>query len=129
MKTYAKYLLSVVLATCFVTIVVAGETLKDFEEVQGRSYHSEFYTENNCGSCHDNNPPTTFPADFACLDCHDLENLVETSTRPEEDKWQNPHNNLHYGKEVPCMECHGEHQTREPLCNECHTFKYPKHKN
>lgn len=129
MKTYAKYLILNMLATCFVTIVVAGETLENFGDVKGRSYHSELYTENSCDSCHDNNPPSTFPADFSCLDCHDLENLVESSARTEEDKWQNPHNNLHYGKEVPCMECHGEHQIREPLCNECHTFKYPKHKN
>jgi hypothetical protein len=129
MKVYAKYLLLIALVFGFTAAAVAGETLKDFGTVQGRSYHSDFYEEKSCDYCHTNTPPTTFPADFVCLDCHDLENLVKVSARPEEDKWQNPHNNLHYGKDVPCMECHGEHQTREPLCNKCHTFNYPEHKN
>lgn len=128
MKTYIKYLMLAMLAICFAGTSMAGETLKTFGEIQGRTYHAYLYAQNACDSCHDDSAPTTFPADFACVACHDLEELVEATARAEEDKWQNPHNNLHYGKEVPCMECHGEHETREPLCNECHTFKYPKHK-
>lgn len=129
MKTSVKYLLIAVVLGGFATISLAGEALQQFEAVKGRTYHADLYEANSCDACHDNSVPSGFPADFVCLDCHGLENLVETSARPEKKKWQNPHNNLHYGKDVPCMECHGEHQVREPLCNECHKFAYPEHKS
>jgi len=91
-----------------------------------RDYHEMVY-DSGCKSCHDQGTKT-YPSDGSCLQCHDVEELVEQTKRSEEDKWQNPHNNLHYGKELPCVECHGEHQPKQPMCNNCHTFKFDKHK-
>lgn len=128
MKTYLKYMLLALLALTFPGTSLAQETLKNFGDMQGRSYHQALYAKKACDACHGTKNPTSFPSDMACVSCHELEKLVQTTARPEEDKWQNPHNNLHYGKDVPCMVCHGEHETREVLCKDCHTFKYPKHK-
>ena len=88
------------------------------DDIKGKPYHEGL----ECTDCHADENPTTFPADFVCVDCHDLDELVATTSRSEEDKWQNPHNNLHFGKDVPCMECHGEHQQMKPLCEGCHSF-------
>jgi hypothetical protein len=109
-------------------ICVAGETLQQFGEKKGRSYHADLYDGNSCDSCHDNAKPKAFPKDFACVECHDTDELIQATARPDDEKWQNPHNNMHYGKDVPCMECHGEHQESKPICAGCHTFKYPKYK-
>ncbi|MBT8039681.1 MAG: cytochrome c3 family protein [Gammaproteobacteria bacterium] len=92
----------------------------------GRVYHSDLYESGSCDACHDQKG--RFPSDFSCTSCHDLEALVETTARPEDEKWQNPHNNMHYGRDVPCMECHGEHKEGEILCAGCHHFEYPNYK-
>jgi hypothetical protein len=106
----------------------AGETLEQFDDAQGRSYHADLYDGPSCDACHENAEPSAFPPDFVCLDCHDGKDLVETTARPEDEKWQNPHNNMHYGRDVPCMECHGEHQESKLLCAGCHFFEYPNFK-
>ncbi len=128
MKAYRKGILFAVLFVFIAGTAMAGETLKQFGDIQGRTYHQDIYDSKACDSCHNNKTPVAFPADDACLKCHDLEELVTSTARTGEEKWQNPHNNLHYGKEVPCMECHGEHEARKPLCQGCHAFKYPKFK-
>ncbi|MDO6613225.1 cytochrome c3 family protein [Shewanella sp. 1_MG-2023] len=96
------------------------------QAVEIRAYHQDVIGK-DCKACHDNGIKQ-FPSDQACQQCHDVDELAETTARSEEDKWQNPHNNLHYGKELPCQECHGEHKAKEPICRDCHTFKYDKHK-
>lgn len=108
--------------------VIAGQTLQQFDEVKGRSYHADLYADKSCDSCHAQAEPSTFPGDFTCLECHDSDDLIKATARTDDEKWQNPHNNLHYGKDVPCMECHGEHQESKPLCAGCHSFEYPKYK-
>jgi len=90
-----------------------------------REYHQSVY-ESGCESCHDQGPGM-YPSDDTCLQCHDIDDLVEQTVRSEEEKWQNPHNSLHYGKELPCVECHAEHMPKQPMCNNCHSFKYDKH--
>ena len=95
------------------------------QAIEQRDYHKEVIGK-DCKACHDNGIKQ-FPSDQACLQCHDVDALAEQSARSEEDKWQNPHNNLHYGKELPCVECHGEHVAKKPICSDCHTFKYDKH--
>ncbi|WP_136795520.1 MULTISPECIES: cytochrome c3 family protein [Desulfosediminicola] len=128
MKTRLKIVLIAACALFVAGSVFAGETLKQFGDTKGRSYHADLYDGESCDSCHNNAKPETFPADFACFECHDGDELVEATARPADEKWQNPHNNLHYGKDVPCMECHGEHQESKPLCAGCHSFEYPNYK-
>ncbi|MGB3223735.1 MAG: cytochrome c3 family protein [Desulforhopalus sp.] len=129
MKPLLKVLIIAVAALFAVGTSFAGETLQQFEDKQGRSYHADLYDGGSCDSCHENAKPTAFPPDFVCYNCHDADELIQATSRPEEEKWQNPHNNMHYGKDVPCMECHGEHQERESLCVGCHSFDYPGYKN
>ncbi len=93
----------------------------------GQPWHQEAY-DTGCKTCHDNGIKN-YPSDQSCLSCHDLEELVDATSRQGDEQWQNPHNNLHYGTETPCMECHGEHiQNKQPMCMDCHTFKYPEFK-
>ncbi len=128
MKPQLKVLLIVVIALFATTASFAGETLKQFGDKKGRSYHADLYDGKSCDSCHTNSKPTTFPGDFSCLECHDQDELIQATARPDDEKLQNPHDNMHYGKDVPCMECHGEHQESKPLCAGCHSFKYPSYK-
>ena len=128
MKPQLKVLLIVVVALFAAGTSFAGETLQQFGDIKGRSYHADLYSGNSCDSCHAKAKPTAFPPDFVCFDCHDGEELIQTTSRPDDEKWQNPHNNMHYGKDVPCMECHGEHQESKPLCAGCHSFDYPNYK-
>jgi len=124
-KTFLIALIAILMTgSCF-----AGETLQKFGDQDGRSYHSDSYESDSCDDCHANSEPETFPADFICMDCHDGEDLIEATSRPEDERWQNPHNNLHYGQDVPCMECHGEHEQKKPLCAGCHSFKYANYKD
>lgn len=79
----------------------------------------------DCKVCHDQGMKLP-PSDKSCLQCHNIDDLVKKSKRSADEKWQNPHNNLHYGKDLPCIECHGEHVKKQPLCLNCHTFKFEK---
>lgn len=125
MKQNVRILLILSTALFAAAASIATETLQQFDEVKGRSYHASLHKRNSCKSCHDSSNTSDFPADFVCLKCHDGQELIQATSRPEDEKWQNPHNNLHYGTDVPCMECHGEHQESEPLCDGCHSFDYP----
>ncbi|SHH96194.1 cytochrome c3 family protein [Ferrimonas marina] len=93
------------------------------QAVEVRGWHDGL----TCQDCHDQGIKK-YPSDQACLSCHNVDDLAEATAREGKDKWQNPHNNLHFGKETPCTECHGEHQPKEHLCAQCHTFDYPDHK-
>ncbi|GLP95461.1 cytochrome c3 family protein [Paraferrimonas sedimenticola] len=106
----------------------AGDTLVDQGQVDGRTYHQKMYDKQNCKTCHGVKAPTSYPADDACVKCHKVDKLAAKTERQGDEKLQNPHDNLHYGKDVPCVECHGEHTSKEPLCSDCHTFDYPKFK-
>ncbi|WP_286339148.1 cytochrome c3 family protein [Ferrimonas sp. YFM] len=108
--------------------IKADASLTDQGMMDGRSYHQKFYKKDNCKVCHGTNAPSHRPADDACLKCHKADKLAKKTARKGDELWQNPHNNLHYGKEVPCTVCHGEHEAKQPLCNDCHTFKFTKHK-
>ncbi|TKB58724.1 cytochrome C [Ferrimonas aestuarii] len=103
-----------------------GDSMTKMGAKHGRVYHEMNY-DDGCKSCHDQGMRKR-PSDTACLECHDRDDLAEATAREGDEVWQNPHNNLHYGKEVPCIECHGEHQAKRPLCLDCHTFKFDKHK-
>ncbi|WP_394130786.1 cytochrome c3 family protein [Shewanella maritima] len=107
-------------------LVLTGLVSVSAQAVEIRDHHKEMIGK-DCKACHDNGIKQ-YPSDQACLQCHDVDELAKQTARSEEDKWQNPHNNLHYGKELPCQECHSEHETKQPMCNNCHTFKFDKHK-
>ncbi|GLS82981.1 cytochrome c3 family protein [Paraferrimonas haliotis] len=109
-------------------IALANSTLVDQGALDGRSYHENMYKRDNCKMCHGVDAPTDYPADESCLKCHNVDKLAQKTARDGEEEWQNPHNNLHWGKEVPCVECHAEHQEKQPMCADCHTFEYPNHK-
>lgn len=119
-----KVLLLVIPAVFAAGTSFSEETLQQFGDTKGRSYHADLYDGTSCDACHENSQPTAFPADYVCFDCHDGDELVQATARPEDEKWQNPHNNMHYGRDVPCMECHGEHQESDLLCAGCHSFGY-----
>lgn len=112
----------------FSSTVVAGETLVAQGKMLGRSYHQQLYTQHKCAACHGVDKPSSRAPDNSCLKCHSVDKLAQQTARQGDELWQNPHNNLHYGKDVPCTECHGEHVVKQPLCKDCHTFKFSNFK-
>ncbi len=122
-----------VTATCLVMAVLGTGTfaygeLKDFDGIEGREYHARLYEKGRCKACHGADQPAGYPEDGSCLKCHGMEELVAATAREsEEESGQNPHDSLHYGQDVPCVECHGEHSSKKPLCADCHNFDYPNH--
>lgn len=126
---YPRFLaVAAVLASVLVAGTYAYGELKDYSGIEGRDYHAMMYKRGNCAACHETDKPAGYPEDGACLQCHSLEDVVAaTMPEAEEDRWQNPHDSLHYGQDVPCGECHGEHSNKAPLCADCHNFDYPDH--
>ncbi|WP_035416337.1 cytochrome c3 family protein [Ferrimonas kyonanensis] len=115
---------SIVVTAALALSLAAGVhagTLTKAGAKQGRSYHLSNY-EMGCKTCHDRGMRKP-PSDSLCQDCHDLEELINQTSNHEK-PWKNPHNNMHYGKKVPCIECHGEHQPKQPLCSNCHNFEF-----
>lgn len=85
----------------------------------------------SCQLCHGAKTPTTPPNDNNCLTCHGSTDQIAAMTEPKSDEAHpepNPHNSIHYGKDVPCSVCHSEHQPSKVYCNSCHLFKYPNMK-
>ncbi|QYK07154.1 cytochrome c3 family protein [Shewanella zhangzhouensis] len=104
-------------------------TVIDQGKVTGRIYHSSIYKgSKECKSCHGVNEPSQRPADNACQKCHNIDKLAAKTINSGHNEYENPHNNMHYGKRVPCQDCHGEHQTKEVMCNNCHEFNFKNHK-
>jgi hypothetical protein len=128
MKFYCKSFLLAMLIMMVAGIAVAESTLEQFDGIKGRSFHGSFYGGKSCTVCHESNTPRNLPPNDACLNCHGLDDLIEATKRPAGEEVQNPHDNLHWGKDVPCMECHGEHQQKKPMCAGCHSFDYPNFK-
>lgn len=112
--------------TLVLAIMLTGSLAFSAQARDQRDYHEMVY-DSGCKTCHDQGIKN-MPSDQACSQCHDIDELAVETARQGDEEWQNPHNNLHYGKEVPCTECHGEHTPKQVLCSNCHTFEYPKHK-
>ena len=134
MNTASKKLVSMVLLGVLILLSLllvgtyAQEQLKDYDGIDGRSYHAQMHEKGRCRSCHGVKDPQGYPEDDGCDRCHDIDELVSaTMPEAEADRWQNPHDNLHYGTDVPCVECHGEHTNKAPLCANCHNFEYSRH--
>lgn len=103
-----------------------SDALVEYGEIEGRAYHEELYVKRKkCRNCHSEMEPEGYPEDGECVRCHELEEIIPAMMpEDDEDRWQNPHNNLHYGTDVPCVECHGEHAEKPPLCANCHNFEF-----
>lgn len=130
MKTKLFMPLTVALfATLFIgsAINVEAKTLTKMGAKQGRVYH-ELLHEDGCKSCHDQGLKLP-PSDNMCTECHDQQDLIEaTAVKDKKHQWRNPHNNMHYGDKVPCIECHSEHKPKQPLCLNCHNFDFKNFK-
>jgi hypothetical protein len=126
-KRYVLSSVAIVLSLLLLGAYAYGE-LKEYAGIDGQSYHAEMHEKGRCRACHGVNEPESYPEDGSCLRCHEFEEIVAaTIPETEEDRWQNPHDNLHYGKDVPCVECHGEHTNKAPLCANCHNFDFSDH--
>ncbi|MBK5071475.1 cytochrome c3 family protein [Budviciaceae bacterium CWB-B4] len=85
----------------------------------------------SCQLCHGAKTPTTPANDSNCLTCHGSLDQIAAMTEPKSKEGHpepNPHNSIHYGKDVPCSTCHSEHKPSQVYCNSCHLFKYPNMK-
>lgn len=128
MTTFRGLAVTAVTAVALIGATFAYGELRDFDGIEGREYHARMYEKGRCETCHGTAQPAGYPEDGACLKCHRMDELVAATAREAEDEQgQNPHDNLHYGQDVPCVECHGEHSSKEPLCADCHNFDYPNH--
>ncbi|WP_000000750.1 cytochrome c3 family protein, partial [Escherichia albertii] len=82
----------------------------------------------SCQLCHGASKPVAAPDDKSCLSCHGTRDQIAALTQPDpkdKDAEPNPHDSMHYGKDVPCTACHNEHKPSVIYCNSCHLFKYP----
>lgn len=82
----------------------------------------------SCQLCHGSRTPVAAPNDKSCLNCHGSRDQIAELTQPnqhDKNAEPNPHDSMHYGKDVPCTACHNEHKPSVIYCNNCHLFKYP----
>ena len=115
------------LSLSYTTSAISNETIISIGKMDGRSYHQDIY--DSCKNCHDQGIKIQ-PSDNSCQSCHELEDLIAQTSSPNDNiKSHNPHDNFHYGTDVPCTECHGEHEYKPPLCSNCHSnLKFKNHK-
>ena len=104
----------------------ANDSIVKIGSKAGRTYHQSIYP--SCKTCHDNGLSVQ-PSDTSCLQCHNLDKIASETSLPEDKvKSRNPHDSFHYGRDVPCIECHGEHKYKPPLCSSCHSnLHYSRH--
>lgn len=99
-----------------------------------KPHHADFMATDgvaDCQACHDSKTPVSAPDDNICLTCHGTRDELAAMTEPEATSGHpepNPHNSIHYGKDVPCSVCHSEHKKSELYCNNCHMFEFPNMK-
>lgn len=74
----------------------------------------------SCHDCHQKEKPSTAAVpDEACMICHGDYPAMKALTK---DAKPNPHDS-HLG-EIPCIECHRQHQPPVVKCLECHAGKF-----
>jgi len=74
-----------------------------------------------CDDCHGNNEIKNSVEYDKCINCHDVDKLVEKTKNL---KPENPHTSPHYGKNLDCNLCHHQHSKSENYCNQCHNFNF-----
>jgi hypothetical protein len=76
----------------------------------------------HCFDCHQEEKPTKKASSESCMACHGDYPAMKAVTK---DVKPNPHA-PHLG-EIPCTECHRQHQPPVVKCLECHQGKYQFH--
>ena len=75
----------------------------------------------NCQKCHGKTKKPEEVPMSKCVTCHNVDKVAEktASVKP-----QNPHESVHYGRNLDCNLCHREHGKSENYCAQCHSFKF-----
>ncbi|BDY04249.1 cytochrome c3 family protein [Ferrimonas sp. YFM] len=107
--------LGLMLALC--NTAQAGDLVKVKGATKGRTNH-QFIYEEGCKTCHQGSA-RKYVDDSACIDCHGNINDIEV-TRELVLEEANPHKSIHFNQGASCLACHAEHQTKAPVCSECH---------
>ena len=97
----------------------AGDLTEMNKGMKGRVNHEALYDDNNCDACHTGSAKE-FVDDSACQDCHGSINEIEIDVSQLKMPEANPHKSVHYEQGASCLACHAEHQTKKPVCSECH---------
>ncbi|BBF23797.1 cytochrome c3 family protein [Sutterella megalosphaeroides] len=95
--------------------------------VEVPAYHRNAKLE--CASCH--TPEVAregrTPSKTECVACHNEDALVKKSA--ERLGARNPHESIHFHRDMPCEDCHRQHKAPVNQCTEmCHVFpemKFP----
>ncbi|WP_258405204.1 cytochrome c3 family protein [Shewanella mesophila] len=78
----------------------------------------------NCSDCHGDVKKKQPAPMFACLQCHDTQELAATTKDVQP---TNPHKNRHNDTETNCNSCHHQHKPSENACIGCHPrFEFKK---
>lgn len=91
------------------------------------AYHGKAKLE--CASCHtpDVQKEGRTPSKTECVACHNEDALVKKSA--ERLGARNPHESIHFHRDMPCEDCHRQHKAPVNQCTEmCHVFpemKFP----
>ncbi|MBY5923271.1 cytochrome c3 family protein [Ferrimonas balearica] len=112
-----QLLISLGLALALTSGVQAGELVAMKGKLEGRSNHAFLY-EDGCNGCHTGNAKK-YVDDTACVECHGTIDTIEITTELVLEE-ANPHTSIHYGNGASCLACHAEHETKAPVCSECH---------
>lgn len=105
-----------------VLIMVGYANARDLVDIKngikGRVNHEALY-ENGCDGCHVSSA-RKYVDDSSCKDCHGSINDIEIDISKLKMPSANPHESVHYNQGASCIACHAEHQTKKPVCSECH---------
>ncbi|QIZ78174.1 cytochrome c3 family protein [Ferrimonas lipolytica] len=110
--------LALILAMALSTSAYAGELVDVDKGMQGRMNHEMLYAD-DCEACHTGDAKK-FVDDSSCIACHGEINEIELDTEKLVMPEANPHKSVHYNQGASCLACHAEHQTKKPVCSECH---------
>lgn len=113
-----KIVLSLAVSLAVVTTANAGSLVDVGAGMQGRVNHEMLYAD-DCEACHTGSPKQ-YVDDSACIDCHGDINEIEIDEEQLTMAEANPHTSVHYNQGASCLACHGEHETKKPVCAECH---------
>lgn len=113
-----KFVLILAAALAITGPASAGDLTKMGKGINGRVNHKALY-ENDCKSCHTGSAKK-FVDDSACQECHGSINEISIDESHLKMPEANPHKSVHYNQGASCIACHAEHESKKPVCSECH---------